>query len=120
MLLLVALLICHYVADFVATTPGMLSAKATGRPLLPIACHAALHAMLMMVCIVVAGTGLWMCLALGVIEWVTHLVIDTVKGRLNARHPSLADVGNRNYWTVFGLDQLLHLLVIVGICRLAL
>ena len=37
------------------------------------------------------------------------------EGRLMAKFPKLADMHNKPYWMLFGLDQLLHLLILVAI-----
>lgn len=120
MLLLTILLVCHYVADFVLTTPGMIAAKAEGKPLLPIAGHAAVHAALMLPCLMAAGVSVFVCAQLGALEWCSHLAIDTAKGRLMSRHPKLANAQHKAYWQLFGFDQLLHVLVIVAICKMAI
>ena len=56
----------------------------------------------------------WRLLSLLVLlEFVSHFLIDTAKGRLTARYPVLADMQRKPYWMLYGFDQLLHLLVIV-------
>jgi len=45
--LLISLLLCHFVADYVLTTPAMIEAKATGKHLIHIVLHAGIHAVLM-------------------------------------------------------------------------
>ena len=115
MTLLIALLICHYLADFCLTSPTMIRAKADGRRLWPIAWHAAIHALLMGVCLLIAGTDIIRTMMLMGFELITHFAIDTLKGRLTARFTVLADQLQKPYWMVYGFDQLLHLLVIVAI-----
>ena len=82
-LLLVALLVCHYIADFCLTSPSMIRAKADGRNVRPILSHASVHALLMGLCLLLWGV--------------------------------LANQQRKPYWMLYGFDQLLHLLVIVGI-----
>jgi len=54
--LLVALLVCHYLADFCLTMPVMIQAKADGRNLWLIALHATIHAFLMgLLCLLIYG-----------------------------------------------------------------
>lgn len=114
-LLLISLLICHYLADFCLTTPAMIKAKADGRKAGPILLHACIHAMLMGLCMLLFGVSWKMLLLLMLAELVSHYLIDTTKGLLTARFHSLADQQKRSYWMLYGFDQLLHLLVIVGI-----
>jgi hypothetical protein len=118
-ILLLLLNICHWVADYTqASTPWMLKAKRTGAPVLPIAAHAAVHALLMgTVCYFVAGP---MVAALCfVIQWTSHLLIDILKGRCNVWKPSLSNPANVYHWWVFGADQFLHQSVIILIAAIA-
>ena len=114
-LLLIALLVCHYLADFCLTLPSMIRAKADGRRVGPILGHAAVHAVLMGLCLLVYGVSWRMLLILMGVELVSHFLIDTGKGRLSVRYPLLTDQGKKPYWMIYGLDQLLHQLVVVGI-----
>lgn len=113
--LLIVLLICHYLADFCLTTPAMIRAKTDGRNVGPILLHAGIHAVLMGLCLLIWGVAWEMLLLLMLAELVSHFLIDTAKGRLTARFPKLADMQQKPYWMLYGLDQLLHLLVIVCI-----
>jgi len=113
--LLLILLACHYLADFCLTTPSMIKAKADGRNVWPILLHAGIHAVLMGLCLLIWGVAWEMLLLLMLAELVSHFLIDTAKGRLTARFPKLADMQQKPYWMLYGLDQLLHLLVIVCI-----
>lgn len=116
LVMLVFMLICHYLADFVLTTDKMIEAKSDGRQLGPIMMHASVHAVLMS-CVVLLMLNGWECaLAVFAIEAVTHFLIDTAKGRLTAHYPLLSDMHGKPYWMLFGFDQLLHLMVIVVIC----
>ena len=113
--LLLILLACHYLADFCLTTPSMIKAKADGRNVWPILLHAGIHAVLMGLCLLIWGVAWEMLLLLMLAELVSHFLIDTAKGRLTAHFPKLADMQQKPYWMLYGLDQLLHLLVIVCI-----
>lgn len=117
--LLIALLCCHYLADYCLTLPVMIRAKADGRHLWPILLHAACHASLMAVCMAVAGVPVQLMLLLSAVELLSHFVIDVSKGRLTALFPVLADQRQKPYWVLYGLDQLLHQLVIVWMCAVA-
>lgn len=110
---LIGLLFCHYLGDFThLSRPYMLKAKAVGKPLRPILDHAAIHAVLM-------GALVWIMCGPGpavlvfIIELVTHFLIDVLKGRLNVWYPKLANPATPWHWYVFGVDQLLHILVII-------
>ena len=113
--LLLTLLACHYLADFCLTTPAMIRAKADGRNIWPILLHAGIHAILMGLCLLFFGVSWKLLLLLVLAEFVTHFLIDTAQGRLTAHFPKLADMQQKPYWMLYGFDQLLHLLVIVGI-----
>ncbi len=115
MLLLIVLLICHYLADFCLTWPALIRSKADGRNVWPILLHAVLHAVLMGACLLVFGVNVELSLWLMLLEVVTHFVIDFGKAAVSVKVPLLADVKQKAYWVLFGLDQLLHQLVVVVI-----
>lgn len=114
-LLLIALLICHYLADFCLTWPALIRSKADGRNVWPILLHAAVHAVLMGVCLLVYGVNTEQLFLLMSLELVTHFIIDVGKAALSVKIPLLADIKRKPYWVLFGLDQLLHQLVVVAI-----
>ena len=119
-LLLTALLVCHYLADFCLTMPMMIRAKADGRNPWPIALHAAIHAVLMGLCLWIYGTGWQLLLVLMTIELVTHFGIDVSKARISYKFPLLSDSGKKPYWMLYGFDQLLHQMVVILIWYLAI
>ena len=116
MKLLVSLLVCHYLADFCLTTSAMIRAKADGRNVWPIMLHAGIHALLIGAWWLFWGVVWNSLLLFMLVEFVSHFLIDTIKGRLTARFSTLSDQQRKPYWMLFGLDQLLHLLIVVGIC----
>ena len=118
-LLLIALLICHYLADFCLTMPMMIRAKADGKNVWPILLHAAVHALLMGVCIFLFGVDLETLVLLMGLELTSHFAIDTFKARITSAIPQLAYARRKPYWIVYGLDQLLHQLIVVAIWFLA-
>lgn len=120
MLLLIVLLICHYLADFCLTWLALIRSKADGRNVWPILLHAVLHAVLMGACLLVFGVNVELSLWLMLLEVVTHFVIDFGKAAVSVKVPLLADVKQKAYWVLFGLDQLLHQLVVVVIWYMAL
>ena len=119
MLLLIALLICHYLADFCLTWPALIRSKADGRNVWPILLHAAVHAVLMGVCLLVFGVTTEQLFLLMSLELVTHFIIDVGKAALSVKIPLLADIKRKPYWVLFGLDQLLHQLVVIIIWYVA-
>jgi hypothetical protein len=111
-------LICHFIGDFshcsLVMFPSVLKAKSIGAPLLPILLHAGVHG----ICVFLAVLpffGLWMAFLAFLLEWSTHTGIDVLKGRLNVWIPSLTNPKNIWHWWSFGLDQMAHMLVLVGI-----
>ena len=119
-LLLISLLVCHYLADFCLTSPAMIRAKADGRNPWPILLHASIHAGLVVICLLCWLTPWKLLLLLMFLELVSHFLIDTAKGRLTARFPALADMQQKPYGMLYGLDQLLHLMVLVVIWHLCI
>jgi hypothetical protein len=117
--ILIILLIIHWAADYThLSRPYMLAAKKTGSPLMPILHHSFIHAGFMMSAIIiyqhVTNTfTIDIILLCFIIELITHFFIDVLKGKLNVWFPSLANPANPFHWYVFGLDQLLHFLVII-------
>ena len=117
----IGLFFCHFLADFTwLSTPWMLSAKAKGEPLLPIFAHATVHAVLMTIFVgVCLGTKLTSALLMNVfiLQSVSHFLIDTLKGKMNVWVPIVQTPSNKWHWIVFGFDQFLHSLVILGIAN---
>ena len=120
--LLAALLLAHTLGDFTPlATPRMLRAKSDGRPIGPIAAHAAVHGLLagLAVLLVVRPPLSTVALLSGVVLS-THLVIDLAKARVGLRMPVLKDVSANPFWWALGVDQLLHGLVLIGVAFLVL
>jgi hypothetical protein len=115
LILLIALLVCHYLADFCLTLPIMIRAKANGKQLWPIVLHSMVHAVLMGLCLLLFGVSVLTTLYLIVAEALSHFIIDLSKARLSTHVPRLAEATGKPYWMLYGLDQLLHQLVVVGI-----
>ena len=112
---LISLLICHFLADYCLTTPQMIEAKASGKHLQNIGLHAAVHATLMAVVLLSFCVSFVVVSALFALEFVSHFAIDYGKGFLGRKFPALGDNTKKAFWMLYGLDQLLHLLVIVVI-----
>lgn len=120
LVLLAALFLSHYLADFCLTTRSMIVAKSDGKTLFPIIFHASIHALLMGICLFIFGTTIQMLLGLFLLEFISHFIIDTIKGRLTHAYPKLADNHQKPYWIVYGMDQLLHQLIIITIWGIAI
>ncbi|MFO0321403.1 MAG: DUF3307 domain-containing protein [Bacteroidota bacterium] len=113
--ILIGLFICHWLADYThLSTAWMLHAKQFGKPLFPIFIHASVNALLMaLVLALFIGFGkTWAYLV--IFQWWTHFLIDLWKGRMNGWFPSLQSPQHKWHWIIFGFDQLLHSLVIIG------
>ena len=117
--LLIALLVCHYLADFCLAAPVMIRAKADGKKLWSIALHSALHAGLMGLCLLVYGTGWLLLLLLMMTELCSHFVIDVAKAQISIRFPYWSDNRHKPYWMLYGFDQLLHQVVVIVIWYIA-
>jgi hypothetical protein len=118
--LLVLLLITHWLADYThLSTKWMLNAKAAGRPWPPIFAHAAVHAVLVLA-VLVAFVDLPRALGLALFQLVSHFLIDLGKGKISVCFPVLKNPCNQWHWYLFGLDQLLHQIVLVIISAAAL
>ena len=114
--ILIGLFICHFLADYThLSTAWMLNAKRLGKPLYPIFTHAFIHASLMLVllALVFGFSGLKLAALFG-FQLITHFLIDVWKGRMNGWFPALQSPANKWHWIVFGFDQLLHALAIIG------
>jgi hypothetical protein len=114
--ILIGLFICHFLADYThLSTAWMLNAKRLGKPLYPIFTHAFIHASIMLVLLaLVFGFSGFKLAALFGFQLITHFLIDVWKGRMNGWFPTLQSPANKWHWIVFGFDQLLHALVIIG------
>ncbi len=112
---LIVLFFCHWLADFTwLSTTWMLNAKRLGKPLFPIFAHAAVHAWIMFLALLLMGyKDPKMIFTLYIIQLATHFVIDVWKGRMNGWFPALQNPANKWHWVVFGFDQFLHALVIL-------
>ena len=120
--LLAFLLVGHFLGDFPPLASArMQEAKLSGTPIGPIALHALVHALLVGVGVAAIARPLPM-VALGAvaIEFWTHLGLDWFRGKMSVRRPALGDPSQPVFWTVLGLDQLGHALVLVGIAFLVL
>lgn len=113
-IILAGLFVCHWMADYThLSCSWMLSAKRLGKPLFPILVHGFVHAFLMTLFLLLIGVSVYKLDVLFGIQMLSHFLIDLWKGRMNGWFPSLQLPTNKWHWIIFGLDQLLHSLVIV-------
>ncbi len=119
-LLLSLLLVAHTLGDFTPlATRGMREAKAGIGPAWPIALHAVVHGILVLGAVAVVRPFSWRLLAgAAAIEYATHLLIDFAKMRLVVRYRILQNPAGGPFWYLFGVDQLSHALVLLGIAAL--
>ena len=111
---LILLNVCHWLGDYThLSTTWMLNAKRLGKPLTPIVAHAGVHMVLFLICISFLH-GLESGMIAAAIQLPTHFLIDVWKGRMNGWFPSLQNPANKYHWWVFGIDQWLHQMVIIG------
>jgi hypothetical protein len=116
-IVLILLFMCHWLADYThLSTNWMLNAKKFGKPLFPIFTHALVHAILMSVVLYFFVGFTKILLYLGIFQLITHFIIDTWKGKMNVWFTNLQSSTNKWHWVIFGLDQLLHSIVIILIC----
>lgn len=119
-ILLAALFICHFASDFAFTRQRMLIAKSKGWPPFPIMEHAAVHAVTMSAAFAIYGIE-WKTIGiLFLVEWVSHYVIDSIKGLLSRWFPSVGNSRKKAFWVAYGIDQLLHAFVIIGMWHWAI
>lgn len=120
--LLILLNIGHFLGDYTHLSTGKML-KAKGKPIGPIALHGLVHGLLCFsICLLYATIliklnmpypSFSIVLFCFIIMFLTHTAIDILKGRLNLFYPKLSNPKNVFHWYVFGLDQLLHQIVII-------
>lgn len=116
--ILFLLFMCHYMGDYVLVTKNMLAAKKFGEPLPPIMHHAAVHTGLMsLVIIPLIPLGVATLLAAScalLVQFISHFVTDLTKGLLTKGF-NLTNPAEKEYWWLFGADQLFHAWFILAI-----
>lgn len=116
--MLICLFVCHWLADYTPlSTRSMLKAKATGEPWFPIMLHGATHGTLMSLVVLLFTQDIMLGVFACTFQGLTHWGIDTLKGRCNVYFPAVKDTTKYFHWIVFGLDQLLHAVVILFIVK---
>jgi len=94
----------------------MLAAKKFGTPKKPIFDHAAVHGTLMGIVVYLFTKDFLSAATALAFQTVTHFWIDVLKGKMNKWFPAVQNPANYFHWYLFGADQFLHILVIIGIC----
>ena len=112
--LLTLLSLKHFIVDFPLQTPYQWMNKGTYGHFGGII-HSAFHGLATALCI-------WWyaplaCIWLGLIDAVLHYHIDWAKMNINAKYQWKADT-HPQFWTLLGLDQLLHMLTYIMIVGL--
>lgn len=115
------LLLSHFFFDYgKLITPSMVAAKSKGRPIGPIAKHALFHTIGVFLVLLLNGIPIIPNILLCFFEFITHLLIDISKGKVETRFPKLKDPKNPWTWHLFQCDQLLHVTVMYIISIIAL
>jgi hypothetical protein len=105
-----ALLVKHYIADYLLQTRYMLQNKGKyGHP--GGIYHAAIHMAASVPVLLWLGAGLWAVLGLILLEGILHYHIDW--GKEQAQGKLNFGIERVEYWYLFGLDQVLHHLTYV-------
>lgn len=115
--LVAALLVKHFIADFVLQSKFILDNRHTyGHPggLL----HAGIHAIGTLLVLWLFSVDVTLALILAAAEGVIHYHIDWIKDRFGRRH-ALAS-SDKAFWISLGFDQLLHHLTYVAIVLVVL
>ena len=103
--LFIGLEIKHYIADYFLQPAWMLVGKGDLRHPGGYA-HAAVHALLSAVVLLVAGTPIAVLAALVLAEWVVHYALDYSKAAYSRGVE--ANSNPRRFWALHGVDQLTH------------
>ena len=118
---LIVMLVMHYLGDFThLLTKSMLASKENYKEhgVLGILYHAFTHGFL----IGAAAYAMSANLSIGIMVFglitISHFFIDFGKAYLSLKYPITKDMSKRQYWYVFGLDQLLHMIFIVMACAI--
>ena len=111
-LVLIALLqIKHLFADYFLQSERMLKNRSTYLHLGRMQ-HAAIHAALSILCLLVIGAPVLFVLVLCLIEGGVHFHIDWLKGLYSKQSGDTPE--DASYWRAFGADQLLHMLTYIA------
>lgn len=103
-ILLVAFQVKHFIADYPLQTPYMLGKMKSTGWVKPLAVHALIHAMFTIFIAIWFNPHL--ALALGVIDFILHFIIDRLKASPNLGGRFKPD--QPYFWWALGADQMAH------------
>jgi hypothetical protein len=104
-ILFIGLELKHYIADYFLQPGWMLAGKGDFRQPGGYV-HAAIHAGLSLVVLLLAGTPLGLAALLFAVEFVVHYALDYAKIHYSAGVH--IDARPRRFWALHGVDQVLH------------
>ncbi len=111
-LILLALQVKHYLADYVFQSGWMVQHKGIyGHP--AGLAHAGLHAVMTAVVLIVAPVTLAVALLVSLGEFILHYHMDWAKDAILKR--STVTPKDWYYWVITGLDQFVHQLTLLGV-----
>lgn len=105
--------IANFIGDYTPlSTAWMLKAKQYGKPIFPIIMHGLVHSILF---IIVASLFVKVDIVIyvGLLQLISHSIFDIMKGKITYWFPKFQNSKHSPYWILFGLDQLLHQIIIV-------
>lgn len=118
-ILLLALNLKHFIADFLLQPPFMYLNKGTYGHVGGIS-HSMLHALMTMFIIASMVTFLalpvapMLCVLIGLMEFIVHYHTDWAKVKLTKKF-NLSPTNSEKYWWLLGADQLIHALTYIFI-----
>jgi hypothetical protein len=102
-MLLVVFQVKHLVADFLLQTKWTIGKEQANGWLAPLIVHAGGHAAIMLLIALLLNPAFWW---LGVVDLVVHAEID--RGKTLTTRALGVQEGERVWWRIFGIDQMLH------------
>lgn len=116
-LLFIGLELKHYIADYFLQPGWMLQGKGDFRQIGGYA-HAAAHALLTCVVLLLAGVPFGWLIAIVIAEFVIHYLLDYAK--IEYSRGVHVDTQPQRFWGLHGLDQIFHQLTYAAIIYAAL
>ena len=101
--LLVLFQIKHFIADFPLQNEYMLGKMKLNGWVLPLTCHALVHASITFAIVLIFNANLWW---LAIVDLVIHFTMDRIKASPNMLNRFRMD--NKFFWWSLGLDQMVH------------
>lgn len=108
--MLVVMIVMHTIADYTPLqNKDMFKAKAEGN-FWGVVPHGMWHATFVGMTVLFFGFGLEAALIAALIELVIHTLMDWTKGMIPLKYERFCDMSNWRFWTLFGVDQAVHVL----------